>query len=201
MKSWRELIIEIFGNSKKYLSLKEIHKELKLSNSALSKMSKKTIEKVLLENSSESPSWRGQYDSFKLIIIDNQNYWAKKKLNSYEKKENENLFQFHSHEGSLKMFFHTLRERNKFIVKKKINEILKKFGKLECEVCDFNFHDFYGQRGKEFIECHHKIPLSKLKPKTITLTKDLAAVCSNCHRMLHQKPYLSIEKLRKKIKE
>lgn len=39
---------------------------------------------------------------------------------------------------------------------------LRANGKLECEVCGFDFHDAYGERGKGFIECHHVRPLESL---------------------------------------
>ena len=70
-------------------------------------------------------------------------------------------------------------------------------GKILCECCDFDFLSFYGKIGFKFIECHHKIHLSK--GQRITEIKDLAMVCSNCHRMLHRKKdeqeYHNIESL------
>ena len=49
-----------------------------------------------------------------------------------------------------------------------------------------------------YIETHHKVPLSELKEDQIaeTFVDDLALVCANCHRMLHKKPYSSVEDLR-----
>ncbi|MEV4882457.1 HNH endonuclease [Chitinophaga ginsengisegetis] len=69
-----------------------------------------------------------------------------------------------------------------------------------CEVCGFDFYDSYGDIGKGFIECHHKTPLSKITASTKTSLKDLALVCSNCHRMLHKDiNVLSIEGLRERM--
>lgn len=75
-------------------------------------------------------------------------------------------------------------------------------GRVLCESCDFDFIKVYGQLGEKFIECHHKIPISK--GERITNITDLALVCSNCHRMLHRKTedgeYHDIDSLRKLVK-
>ncbi|MCY4580840.1 MAG: HNH endonuclease [Chloroflexi bacterium] len=100
-------------------------------------------------------------------------------------------------EGKLVTKLHTIRERNSSAVKRKKASVLKKTGALECEVCAFNFEETYGDLGKEFAECHHKVPLSEIDSVTTTYLSDLAIVCANCHRMLHRsKPSLSIAKLR-----
>jgi len=78
----------------------------------------------------------------------------------------------------------------------------KGFGRILCECCDFDFITTYGSIGDGFIECHHKIPIS-IGGKRITETRDLAMVCSNCHRMLHRKKddksYFTVEKLREMV--
>ena len=57
-----------------------------------------------------------------------------------------------------------------------------------CKVCGFNFEKRYGILGADFIEVHHKIPLSSLSEEIeINPVEDLIPVCSNCHRMLHRK--------------
>jgi len=81
--------------------------------------------------------------------------------------------------------------------------IIKGNGRIRCECCDFDFVEFYGEIGHGFIECHHKIPLSK--GERITEIEDLALVCSNCHRMLHRKKsdddYYKVKELQKIIKK
>ena len=55
--------------------------------------------------------------------------------------------------------------------------------------------------GEDFIEGHHTIPVSEMKPNHKTKPEEIAMVCSNCHRMLHRKrPWLSIDKLKELIK-
>ena len=104
-------------------------------------------------------------------------------------------------EGKVIYKLHKLRERDSKINKKKKEVYFKKHGKLNCEVCDFDFYKVYGEIGKGFIEAHHRIPLSDLDGESKTELKDLALVCSNCHRMLHREiDTLSIKELKNKIK-
>jgi len=104
-------------------------------------------------------------------------------------------------EGELFYYIHTKRERAiKITTTKKLNT-LKQKGKLECEVCEFDFFLKYGILGKGFIECHHIKPISKIIPGEPTRLKDLALVCSNCHRMLHRGKGISIESLKKNFKK
>ena len=57
-----------------------------------------------------------------------------------------------------------------------------------CKACGFNFARAYGERGKDYIEVHHLVPISThIEPKTISAEKDLIVLCSNCHRMVHRK--------------
>ncbi len=70
-------------------------------------------------------------------------------------------------------------------------------GKLTCEVCDTNLEKEYGERGRDFIEAHHRVPIGKIGRKTNRRIRDLAMVCANCHRMLHRYPWWSVEKLRR----
>ncbi|MBI4333024.1 MAG: HNH endonuclease [Chloroflexi bacterium] len=72
-------------------------------------------------------------------------------------------------------------------------------GTLTCQVCDFNFEAAYGDRGRDYIEGHHTIPISKIEQVTNLTVDDIAMVCSNCHRMLHRPPWISVEELRTAI--
>lgn len=74
----------------------------------------------------------------------------------------------------------------------------------KCQVCGFDFEEFYGERGKDFIEVHHLRPISELKGETqINPETDMVIVCSNCHRMIHRKrdQILSVEELSEIIRE
>lgn len=100
-------------------------------------------------------------------------------------------------EGKEKFRQHRHLERDGKIVQKAKAQRLAIDGKLECEVCRLDFAHRYGERGRGFIEAHHKVPVSQLDGKKRTKVADLSLVCSNCHRMLHRgQPLLSIEQLR-----
>lgn len=73
-----------------------------------------------------------------------------------------------------------------------------------CMACNFNFYEFYGVRGKDYIEVHHLIPLSTLDEEfEINPVTDMAVVCSNCHRMIHRERnnILSIAELKQIISQ
>lgn len=100
-------------------------------------------------------------------------------------------------EGALKFRQHTTRERNRELVRKAKNRAKILRGRLDCEICGFNFTSIYGVIGEDFIECHHTIPVSKLIPNSKTRIEDVALLCANCHRMVHRRrPWLRIQELR-----
>lgn len=89
-------------------------------------------------------------------------------------------------EGRVLFRQHRSHERNQSLVRKRKALALQRDGKLECGVCGFIFEEKYGSLGEGFIEAHHKIPVSRLRPGQRTKVKDIALVCANCHRMLHR---------------
>lgn len=97
---------------------------------------------------------------------------------------------------------HRLRERNQAVIKSAKEAFKQKNGKLYCQVCGFDFQTRYGDIGADFIEGHHTLPISELKGEVKTKVKDVALVCSNCHKMLHRRrPWLKMEELQKLINE
>jgi 5-methylcytosine-specific restriction enzyme A len=76
-------------------------------------------------------------------------------------------------------------------------ECIEHFG-LNCQVCDFNFEEKFGELGKNFIHVHHIIDISTIgKEYSVNPIKDLIPVCPNCHAMLHkQKPAYTISELK-----
>jgi len=98
-------------------------------------------------------------------------------------------------EGGLLERRHLARERNQKLRRRKIAAVRRTAGRVACEVCGFDFQHTYGERGTDFIECHHRLPLH-VSGTTKTSLADLALLCSNCHRMIHRsKPWLTIEQL------
>lgn len=106
--------------------------------------------------------------------------------------------EFSAPEGDPKVRTHHQRERSRELVLMAKQVFRKQNGRLFCEVCGFDFGKTYG--APNFIEAHHRIPLSNLDPGTRTKLSDLAMVCANCHRMLHQgRPWPTVEALKRKI--
>lgn len=101
------------------------------------------------------------------------------------------------------------RTREKFFFTRNPQLVLaaKKFRKPICEACEFDFHDFYGSLGEEYIEAHHLSPLSERPEREwseelYTNLEGIALLCANCHRMIHRRrPALTLEELRKAIRE
>jgi 5-methylcytosine-specific restriction protein A len=90
-------------------------------------------------------------------------------------------------EGRYLLRLHAYRERNPKLRRQKIKSVVDAGGTLACQVCRFDFATTYGDRGQGYIECHHVEPLHVGGEKVRSI-KDLALLCSNCHRMIHTKP-------------
>jgi len=87
-------------------------------------------------------------------------------------------------EGRIHFRRHRVRERDRGLVRKKKQAVLKATGTLRCEVCNLNPDDRYGEVGGAVIECHHLVPLSEAGTRKTRLS-DLILVCRNCHAALH----------------
>lgn len=99
-------------------------------------------------------------------------------------------------EGRLLVTRHFRRERDPRLRKKKIDESRKKGLPVACEVCYFDFGSTYGERGSDYIEVHHVLPLH-ISGEVRTKLSDLVMLCANCHRMIHRgKQWLTPKDLR-----
>ena len=83
----------------------------------------------------------------------------------------------------------------------KYRDVVMKRDKWKCQACGFDFEKVYGERGHEFIEVHHLVPLYTRGGETTINLDDLVCLCSNCHRMVHRskKDVLSLTDLKKLI--
>ncbi|MBM7662812.1 5-methylcytosine-specific restriction protein A [Bacillus mesophilus] len=101
-------------------------------------------------------------------------------------------------EGTRKTVTVNLYERNPLARKKCIEH----YG-VQCQVCDIDFENVYGEVGRDFIHVHHIQPLNEIgQGYLVDPIKDLIPVCPNCHAMLHRKEdgiNLSVQKLRERI--
>lgn len=100
-------------------------------------------------------------------------------------------------EGRTRYLLHKKKERNPMVTKKAKENFLRRHGRYFCEICEFDFHKTYGAIGEDYIEAHHTKPVSSLSENSVTNPKDIALVCSNCHRMLHRRrPWLNTNDLK-----
>lgn len=103
-------------------------------------------------------------------------------------------------EGKRAYKTHLIIERNQKVIKAAKDNFMRKHnGRLFCETCGFDFTKVYGERGEGFIEGHHKKLVSEMKEGEKTKVEDIIMLCSNCHRMVHRKPLLSVGELKELI--
>lgn len=98
-------------------------------------------------------------------------------------------------EGRLLRTWQAKRERDPKLRRQKIQQIKQRGGAVACSVCSFDFSATYGDRGRDFIEVHHVLPLH-VSGETTTRLDDLALLCSNCHRMIHRGAWMTPNQLR-----
>ena len=93
-----------------------------------------------------------------------------------------------------------LREHKRIERNSKLAKKAKQIHGYDCQVCQTNFEQTYGELGKNYIEAHHLTPLSVLKGKKVPLNPktDFAVLCANCHRMIHKTELVSDIKTFKK---
>lgn len=107
------------------------------------------------------------------------------------------LMQTSANEGRQYLATHLKRERSAKLVAAKKAAVLAQGSQLACEACGFKFEDAYGELGKDYCEVHHREPLADSDNSKNTL-RDLAILCSNCHRMIHKtRPLMSVGKFAK----
>ncbi|WP_194727143.1 HNH endonuclease [Noviherbaspirillum malthae] len=133
-----------------------------------------------------------------LVIWENDQPRERRPLVGRDNRPEEEVF----FEGEVRYTMHRRHERKPGLVR--LAKVLRRERdeRLLCEVCDFDFASVYGEQGDNFIEAHHKVPVSTLTEVTATRPEDLALVCSNCHSMLHRMmPLPTIEELRTLVQQ
>ncbi|MDQ2068653.1 HNH endonuclease [Natronospira bacteriovora] len=80
-------------------------------------------------------------------------------------------------EGGRRYVTHLMAERNQEVVK-----ALKARSASVCDICHMNFFEQYGV---EYIEAHHKVPISTYSSSYVVGRDDFALLCPNCHRAVH----------------
>jgi len=164
----------------------------------------KVIKKILKSNPLINNEIEKEYEKYciKLGIKFQPNggaYAIKRKYWSFELEmdfsiNNENSEDFP--EGRIVERIHKSRERNSKVIKIAKQNYKTKYGKLTCQICEFDFEANYGEVGIDYIEGHHTIPVSSMNFDDKTKPEDIAMLCSNCHKMVHRRrPWLSMEQL------
>ncbi len=72
-----------------------------------------------------------------------------------------------------------------------------------CAVCGFSFEDRYGPLGRNYIQVHHTLELSKVPPDyRVDPVTDLVPLCPNCHAMIHRGagPALTVDELKQQLR-
>jgi 5-methylcytosine-specific restriction protein A len=103
-------------------------------------------------------------------------------------------------EGRILTRLHSYRERDRTLVKKAKALFKAARGSLFCECCGFRAETFYGERGQDRIQAHHRRPVEELLAESVTKAEDLAMVCPNCHDIIHAKrPWITVEELKDEL--
>jgi 5-methylcytosine-specific restriction protein A len=80
--------------------------------------------------------------------------------------------------------FHKNRETDPLIMKVKKEMILLEANELKCEVCGFNFTEYYGEIGNDLMEIHYCKEINNLPELAASDMNDFIMVCGNCHKVL-----------------
>jgi len=100
-------------------------------------------------------------------------------------------------EGKVATRMHRYRERDRRLVVEAKAQAMKRYGRLACAACGFDFSKQYGVLGANIIDVHHAKPVHTMLPGEKTNVADLVLLCSNCHRVVHSKrKWLSIEDIK-----
>jgi hypothetical protein len=103
-------------------------------------------------------------------------------------------------EGEPRMLFHLRREREPRIADAKRTTARNQAGELECEACGFVAQHAYLGFGGDVAEVHHRRALAQATGPVQTTLDDLAILCANCHRAIHQThPLMSVEEFRERF--
>lgn len=100
-------------------------------------------------------------------------------------------------EGRAVMRVHLRRERSR----KLINDFKASLTSFACEACGDDMEAIYGELGRGYVEAHHRVPVALIEEGSKTKLSDLAALCANCHRIIHRNGLMSVEALAAHLRE
>lgn len=146
----------------------------------------------LQERCSDYKAYKGQADLFESdqgTGIWRFRVWRSTKQNI--SAVTEERLDYEAFEGTQIPKSHLVRERDP----KLVAAFKATLAEPHCEACGMNFEEFYGPIGASYIEAHHKTPVALIANGTKTTIEDLAALCANCHRMIHKNFPMTVEEL------
>lgn len=154
------------------------------------------IKRTMLEHRKFGMGATVSTNDFKIILLDNYIDFLKSKSNVTTALVNTEEQQIDKEqkttEGMIKEVKYFRSQRNRAI-----RDQCAKRDNYTCQVCGFNFEKVYGERGKRFIEVHHKNPMANFDEEHEVKLEDLISLCSNCHSMVHYGgEFLDIDDLR-----
>lgn len=103
--------------------------------------------------------------------------------------------EFEAPEGTMLRSWVVKRERDRKLRQRKIEHVKQRGDAVACGVCSFDFLASYGERGRDYIEVHHVLPLH-VSGQATTRLDDLELLCANCHRMVHRGAWLTPNQLK-----
>ena len=146
----------------------------------------------LQERCSDYKAYRGQVDLFDSEA--GSGVWRFRKWSAASPASselNEEREEYDAFEGRLVPKSHLVRERNSTLIAKFKASLVNP----RCEACSMNFTEVYGELGSNYIEAHHKTPVATMEQGGKTTLDDLAALCPNCHRIIHKNYPMAVEQL------
>ena len=114
-------------------------------------------------------------------------------------KENEafrlEASEYKGQEGRMEIHLRMERKRDAKLVRL----FKQSLAECRCEACATNLEEVYGNLAVDFVEAHHRVPIAELVEDHESTIADFAALCPNCHRILHRNAGLSVESLRQTL--
>lgn len=156
----------------------------------------------LYEHSSQTTSYKGGADLFESVdgIEAGTGRWRLKadplSADNPDAVLDETEAEIEAVEGRRRLRVHLGRERSKRLIKA-FKAQLKCFA---CEACGTDLGAVYGPLGEGYIEAHHRVPVASLNPGEPTRLSDLAALCPNCHRIIHRNGLMSVADLAARLR-
>lgn len=151
----------------------------------------------LQENSSDSPHWKRKADLFQSVhgLAARAGVWRLRfdelSPGNPDAVLDEAEAEIEAVEGKARLRTHLRRERSRSLITA-FKESLTRFA---CEACGDDMGELYGELGAGYIEAHHRVPVAQIREGEPTRLSDLAALCPNCHRMIHRNGLMSVEAL------